>query len=149
MNGFWNNFIGMFFGWPSIKIAKMVSLRWTKLSPELKIEKKKKQKKTTFKRHLLLGQWPDFKIISQNCSLGDPLPNFLNGSAPLNKMAIKAKTRKTKTKNKQKQKPPKPKIEKKKKKQKKKTTTTTTTTTKNNKLLNDISSSKANDPISK
>ena len=43
----------MFFGWPSIKIAKMVPLRWTKRPPELNIEKKqqkKKQQKTTTKK---------------------------------------------------------------------------------------------------
>ena len=29
------------------------------------------------KQHLLQGQWADFKIISQNCSLDDPLPKML------------------------------------------------------------------------
>ena len=38
--------------------------------PALKIEK-------PFKPHLLLGQWADFKIISQECSLDDPLPKLL------------------------------------------------------------------------
>ena len=36
----------------------------------------------------------NFKI-TQKCFLGDCLPNCLNGSAPLNKMTIKAKNRKT------------------------------------------------------
>ena len=50
-----------------------------KIAPKLKIKKKKK--------NLL----KDFKIISQKCFLGDPLPKLLNGSAPLNKMAAKTK----------------------------------------------------------
>ena len=37
----------------------------------------------------------DFKIILQVGSLGDPLPKLLNRSAPLNKMAARAKNRKT------------------------------------------------------
>ena len=106
----------MFLGWPSTEIAKIVPLRWIKWPTKLKIEKKQ-----TFKRHLLLGKWPDFKIISQKCILGDPLPKLLkwlrsteqNGrhskkqnkkktkkkkqtTAPLNKMAAKAKNRKKK-----------------------------------------------------
>ena len=67
---FQNNFTWMFLGWPSTKIAKMVLLRWTKWPSKLKIEK-------PFKPHLLLGQWADFKIISQECSLDDPLPKLL------------------------------------------------------------------------
>ena len=31
----------------------------------------------TLKRHLLQGHWPNFKIISQEYSLGDPLPKLL------------------------------------------------------------------------
>ena len=46
------------------------------------------------KRHLLLNHWMDFEIILQECSLGDPLPNCLNGFALLNKMAARAKNRK-------------------------------------------------------
>ena len=65
-----NNFTWMFLGWPSTKVAKMVPLRWTKWPSKLKIEK-------PFKRHLLPGQWADFKIISQDCSLDDPLPKLL------------------------------------------------------------------------
>ena len=67
---FQNNFTGMFLGWPSTKIAKMVPLRWTKWPSKLKIEK-------PFKRHLLPGQWADFKIISQKCSLDDSLLKLL------------------------------------------------------------------------
>ena len=67
---FQNNFTEMFLGWPSTKIAKMVLLRWTKWPSKLKIEK-------PFKRHLLLGQWADSKIILQECSLDDPLPKLL------------------------------------------------------------------------
>ena len=59
-----------------------------------KQKKKKKKKKKTFKRHLLPDQWPDFKMISQKCFSHAPLPNCLNGSAPLNKMAGRAKNRK-------------------------------------------------------
>ena len=29
------------------------------------------------KQHYLLSHWPNFKIISQECSLGDPLPKLL------------------------------------------------------------------------
>ena len=65
-----HNLVEMFFGWPSTKIAKMVPLRWTKWPSELKIEK-------PFKRHLLFGQWANFKIISPECSLEDPLPVLL------------------------------------------------------------------------
>ena len=67
MARFQNNFTEMFLGWPSIKIAKMVWLRW-KMVAEAKNRK-------TFKHHL--GQWLDFNIISQKCSLGDPLPKFV------------------------------------------------------------------------
>ena len=67
---FKNNFTWMFLGWPSTKIAKMVPLHWTKWPSKLKIEK-------PFKPHLLLGQLADFKIISQECSLDDPLPKLL------------------------------------------------------------------------
>ena len=67
---FQHNLAEMFFGWPSTKIAKMVPLRWTKWPSELKIEK-------PFKRHLLFGQWANFKIISPECSLEDPLPVLL------------------------------------------------------------------------
>ena len=37
----------------------------------------KSENSKTFKRHILLGQWADFKIILQKCSLGDPLPEKL------------------------------------------------------------------------
>ena len=67
---FQHNLVKMFFGWPSTKIAKMVPLRWTKWPSELKIEK-------PFKRHLLFGRWANFKIISPECSLEDPLPVLL------------------------------------------------------------------------
>ena len=93
MGWFQNNFTEMLLGWPSSKIAKMVLLRWTKWPSKLKIEK-------PFKRHLLLGQWADSKIILQECSLDDPLPKLLkwfcsaeqNGRQ--NKMAARAKNRK-------------------------------------------------------
>ena len=37
----------------------------------------------------------DFGIILPECSLGNPLPKLPNGSAPLDKMAARAKNRKT------------------------------------------------------
>ena len=70
MGRFQNNFTEMFLGWLSTKIAKMVPLRWTKWPSKRKIEK-------PFKPHFLLGRWADFKIISQECSLDDPLPKLL------------------------------------------------------------------------
>ena len=42
-----------------------------------KTKKKTKQKKKTKKKNFNLGQRPDFKIISQKCSLGDPLQKLL------------------------------------------------------------------------
>ena len=51
---------------------------------------KAKNRRKSFKRHLLLGQWLYFKIISQKCFLGDPLLKLLNGSALQNKMAARA-----------------------------------------------------------
>ena len=72
---FQNNFTEMFLGWPSTKITKMVPLRWTKWPSKLKIEK-------PFKRHLLPGQWADFKIISQKCSLDDSLLKLLKWIPP-------------------------------------------------------------------
>ena len=95
MGGFQNNFTGMFLGWPSTKSAKIVPLHWTKWSLELKIEKTFKGKlakmvllcwtkwppepkiEKPIKQHLLQGQLADFKIISQKCSLDDPLPKLL------------------------------------------------------------------------
>ena len=48
----------------------------------------------SFKQLLLLNQCTDFEIISQKCSLANPLQNCSNGSALLNKMAAKAINRK-------------------------------------------------------
>ena len=51
--------------------------------------------KKSFKRHLLLNHWSNFKIISQNCSSWYPLPKYCKHVfAPLNKMAAKAPDRK-------------------------------------------------------
>ena len=88
MARFQNNVTGMFLSCPFTKIAKMIPLRKTKWPPELKIEKKH------FKRHFLLGQGPDSKIISLECFSNVPLPKLLKELAPLNKMAVRAKTRK-------------------------------------------------------
>ena len=85
---FQSYFTEVFLLWPFTKIAKIVQLSWTKWLPELKIEK-------TLKQHLLLGQWLDFKMISQKCSSYPPSPNCQNGSALLNKMVTRAKNRKT------------------------------------------------------
>ena len=44
----------------------------------------------SFKQLPLLNQCTDFEIISQKCSLADPLLKLLNGYPPLNKMAARA-----------------------------------------------------------
>ena len=49
----------------------------------------------TFDWLLLLNQGIDFKIIIQECSLGDPLPKLLKPFRPVNKMAAGAKNTKT------------------------------------------------------
>ena len=48
-----------------------------------------------FKQLLLQNGWTDFEIILQEGSLGDLYQNCSNRSAPLNKMAARAKNRKT------------------------------------------------------
>ena len=48
-----------------------------------------------FKQLLLQKGMTDFEIILQEGSLDDPLPDCSNSSAPLNKMAARAKNRKT------------------------------------------------------
>ena len=50
-----------------------------------------------FKRLLFQTRLTDFKINSQEGSLGDPLPKLLNRSAPLNKKAVRAKNEKKTT----------------------------------------------------
>ena len=49
--------------------------------------------KESFKRLLLLNQWTDVEIISQEFSLGDFCEKCLNHSAPLNKISTRAKNR--------------------------------------------------------
>ena len=71
LSQFQNTFTQMFLLWPFTKIAQMVLFHWTRWPPELKVEKK------IFKRHLLLGQWPDFKIFAQKCFSNGPLPKLL------------------------------------------------------------------------
>ena len=51
--------------------------------------------KKPFKRHLLLGQWANFKIISPECSLEDPLPVLLKWFCSFEQIAVRAKKRKT------------------------------------------------------
>ena len=58
-------------------------------APLNKMAARAKNRKT-FKRLLLLNQYMDFEIISQKCSLGDPLPKLLKLFATLNKMAARA-----------------------------------------------------------
>ena len=48
----------------------------------------------TLTQLLLLNRCTDFEIISQKCSLANPLQNCSNGSTPLNKMAARAINRK-------------------------------------------------------
>ena len=62
-----------FLSGPLLKHAKIVPFHYTKWHPEQ--EKKKKKKRKIFKQHLLLGQGPDCKIISQKCSSNAPLLN--------------------------------------------------------------------------
>ena len=64
LDGFWNNFTGMFLERPSIRVALTLLLAWTRWPPELK-------KRKIFKQLLLLNQLMDFEMISQECSLGD------------------------------------------------------------------------------
>ena len=45
-------------------------------------------------KQLLLNRWTDFKIISQECSLGNPVPNLLKLFRSSNKMADRAKNKK-------------------------------------------------------
>ena len=54
-------------------------------APLNKMAARAKNRKT-FKQHLLPGQWPDFKLISQKCSSHGPLPKLLEWfrSAKLN-----------------------------------------------------------------
>ena len=42
-----------------------------------KMAARAKKKEKTLKRHLLQDHWPNFKIISQEYSFGDPLPKLL------------------------------------------------------------------------
>ena len=57
-----------------------------------------KKKHKIFEQQLL-GQWPDLKMIWQKCSSYPSLPEFLNGSALLNKMVTRAKISKKKPLN--------------------------------------------------
>ena len=58
------------------KMAARGKTNKQKKKKKKKKEKKKKEKKN-FKWLLLLNQWMDFEIISQDCSLSDPLPTLL------------------------------------------------------------------------
>ena len=67
---FQNNFTWVFLPSPSTKIAKTVPLLPNKMAARAK-------NRNIFKRYLLLSQWPDFKIISHECSYYHPLPKLL------------------------------------------------------------------------
>ena len=60
-----------------------------RFAPLNKMAARAKNRKT-FERLLLLNQKMDFKIIIQECFLGDPQQNCSNNSATLNKMATRA-----------------------------------------------------------
>ena len=85
---FWNNFTGMFLRWLSTKIAQTVPLRWTRWPPELKIEKTLNDFSSLTSALILKYYYRKVPWVTfyQNCS---------SRSAPLNKMATRAKTRKT------------------------------------------------------
>ena len=51
-----------------------------------------KNRKKNFKRYLLLHEWPYFKIISQKCSLVDPLPKLLKWFRSAEEILAKFKT---------------------------------------------------------
>ena len=79
MARFQNNYTGMFLRRPSIKF----------LHPALIRKKHGHQGRCyfslyvymeNFKNLLKINQWPDFKIISQECSLGDPLSDSFKKS---------------------------------------------------------------------
>ena len=59
-----NNFLEMFLGDPLPKLLKL-------------FRSAEQNGRQSFNRHLLLGQWPDFKIISQKYSLGNPQSKLL------------------------------------------------------------------------
>ena len=88
MDRFWNNFTGMFLRWLSTKIAQTVPLHWTRWPPELKIEKPLNDFFSLTSASILkkIYRKVPWVTLYQNCS---------NRSAPLNKMAARAKNRKT------------------------------------------------------
>ena len=53
-----------------------------------------KNRKKNFKRHLLPGQGPNFKIISLKCISNAPLPKLLKWFSSAEQMAARAKNRK-------------------------------------------------------
>ena len=68
---FWNNFAGMFLGWPFSKVVceidlpkNMALMNWGFFALYRDMKK--------FLKNLLRNCWSDFGIISQECSLGDP-----------------------------------------------------------------------------
>ena len=71
------------------KIELIRSPRWSQCSLNKMAATAKVRK--IFKRHLIFGQWPDFKIFAQKCSSNGPVPKLLNGSTWLNKTATRAK----------------------------------------------------------
>ena len=73
-----NDISSVITGQISTKVDKIVPLEVlyqncsNRSAPLQKMAARDKNRKS-FKRDLLQGQWPDFKIISQKCSFGDPL----------------------------------------------------------------------------
>ena len=53
------------------------------------------ENRNSFERHLLLDQWPNFKIISQKCSLGVPLLKLLKWFRSTEQNGCQSKKRKT------------------------------------------------------
>ena len=77
------------------KLCGFDSQNWLNCSAPLNRRATRAPDKKSFKRHLLLNHWSNFKIISQNCSSWYPLPKYCKHVfAPLNKMATKAPDRK-------------------------------------------------------
>ena len=80
MDGFWNNFQGMFLAWPYQNCSNCSTLQ-NKIATRAK-------NRTTFKQLLILNGLKDFAWVTlyQNCS---------NYSNPLDKMTTRAKNRRT------------------------------------------------------
>ena len=74
----------MFLGWSSLKTVCRI---WFHQKLWCCHGNKMEFFKEFFKNHLFWNRWSDFEIISQDCSLGDPLQNCLRNFDPLKNMA--------------------------------------------------------------